>query len=177
MKASEDIRKNRGSHTPRGLLPLKDVPTRWNSAEAAIRRVLRLKKNMQAFCARYKHERCPQFTHEYFAALELLQPALAIFLILTNDVFNRSLHKLYREHGVTPRDEGSQGTSHLNRVDACSPGLAPQCRAEIGKHIRILLGNNKVGAAFALDPFNKGEALKNILEAYGKGSRCATVEQ
>lgn len=37
--------------------------------------------------------------------------------------------------------------------------------------LRIILENNWVCAAFALGPFNRGEALKNISEEYDRGHR------
>lgn len=45
------------------------------------------------------------------------------------------------------------------------------------KYLRLMLENDWACAAFSLDPFNRGEALKNILDAYGKGSRYSKVEQ
>jgi hypothetical protein len=49
--------------------------------------------------------------------------------------------------------------------------LHRNAKDKLEKYLAIMLENNWVCAAFALDHFNRGEASKDILEAYGKGSR------
>ncbi|KAI5454309.1 hypothetical protein NCC49_004367 [Naganishia albida] len=79
----ESVRKEKNPTSAPNCLPLKDVPTRWNSKEAAIRRILKLRATVKTFCMRYKSEHCPQLTDDAFRILELIQPDLAVFARLT----------------------------------------------------------------------------------------------
>lgn len=76
MAAFAQIRANKNPETSKGLLPLKDVVTRWNSKEAAIKRVLRLRATVESFTTRDTREKCPRFDKKVFVALERIQPTL-----------------------------------------------------------------------------------------------------
>ncbi|KAJ9091563.1 hypothetical protein QFC20_007606 [Naganishia adeliensis] len=83
-EASESRRSKRSAKTATpGILPLRDVPTRWNSKEATIRRILTWPATIKTFCIRYKNESCPQLGDDTFRILELIQPALVVFANLT----------------------------------------------------------------------------------------------
>jgi hypothetical protein len=78
------------------ILPTKDVPTRWDSKELAISRVLQLKSTILLYCSRARG--CPEFTEETFEMLELIQPALRIFADLTKTYSTKSANS----HRVLP---------------------------------------------------------------------------
>jgi hypothetical protein len=46
--------------------------------------------------------------------------------------------------------------------------LHRNAKDKLERYLAIMLENNSVCAAFALDPFNRGEAIENILEAMEK---------
>ncbi|KAJ9116313.1 hypothetical protein QFC22_004753 [Naganishia vaughanmartiniae] len=73
----ETVRAAKNPETPKGLLPLKDVQTRWYSKEAAIARVIRLRKTVVAIHTR-TGSKCPRFTKQDFEALEIIQPTLMV---------------------------------------------------------------------------------------------------
>jgi hypothetical protein len=83
METFEMIRNERNPTSTAHSLPLKDVPTRWNSKEMAIRRVLALRATIKTFCIRYRSEGCPQLTDDALRIRELIQRALRIFANLT----------------------------------------------------------------------------------------------
>jgi hypothetical protein len=81
MAIFEKIRASKNPATPKGLLPRKDVVTRWNSKEAAIARVLRLRATVGSFTTRVISDKFPRFTTKVFDALERGQPTLKSFFI------------------------------------------------------------------------------------------------
>ncbi|KAJ9103168.1 hypothetical protein QFC21_002590 [Naganishia friedmannii] len=68
----EWVRAAKNPRTPSGLLPSKGVKTRWNSKEAAIARVIRLRNTVTAFTTPSPGTKCPRFSKKDFDALEII---------------------------------------------------------------------------------------------------------
>lgn len=166
MEAFENIRKERDPTITRGILPLKDVPTRWNSREAAIQRILKLRATIKVFCIRYKCERCPQLADDTFRILGLIQPALAVFrhLTLTYSESTANIHLAIGDlhDSIT---ELRQMHDHVSLTEARRKSYN-QAVSKLEKYLLLLLNNNWACAAFALDPMNREAGLERLFETY-----------
>ncbi|KAJ9122637.1 hypothetical protein QFC22_002066 [Naganishia vaughanmartiniae] len=167
MDAFERVRAVQNPETPKGLLPLKDVVTRWNSKEAAISRVLRLRKTIEAYTARQTANNCPIFTRATFNALAIVQPSLKIFLDLTQvyQEVGSNAHRILADlvHAVDEiRDLHDRPFVSTTRKQS-----SKQAIDKLQKYIKKMLKNKWVTAAFAFDPTVRNEGLFKLLtEAY-----------
>ncbi|KAJ9095036.1 hypothetical protein QFC21_005829 [Naganishia friedmannii] len=159
----EEFEKARGKlnpATPKGMLPLKDVVTRWNSKEAAIARVLKLRS------------KCPRFTKSTFDTLKLIQPTLKIFLNLT-EVYSEVAASSYRIipdliHAIDQLEEIHKHPSAAHDRRRC----VVEAVARLQKYLNKFVQNPWVCAAFALDPTVREEGLSQLLTVEYDGSKC-----
>lgn len=171
MEDFERIRAKKNPETPKGLLPLKDVVTRWNSKEAAIGRVLRLRATVESFTTRATGGKCPQFKKSTFDALRVIQPTLKVFLNMTQ-VYSEVGASSYRiiPDLIDAIDQLEEIHSHPS-VSAvrreCSDGAVDKLR----KYLFKFLQNPWVCAAFALDPTVREEGMSQLLTVEYEGQQ------
>lgn len=161
--------------TPVGLLPLKDVATRWNSKEAAIARVLRLRETVDYFTTRAKSDKCPRFNKKVFEALVRIQPTLKVFLQLTWTYSEVGAHA-YR---VLPDlVDAIDQIKEIHDHPSVSSGRKKSAKAacdKLTKYLERFLDNNWICAAFALDPAVRQDGFWNLMKAYSKEDRYYEV--
>jgi hypothetical protein len=162
MDEFERIRAAKNPETPKGLLPLKDVVTRWNSKEAAIQRILRLRASVEVFTARETNPKCRRFTRETFAALDIVHPSLKIFLQLTQVYSEVGAHS-YRiiPDLINAIDQLRELHSHPS-VSAARYESSEAAIKKLNKYLKRFLNNQWVCAAFALDPTVREEGLQAL---------------
>ena len=163
MDEFERIRAIRNPETRPGLLLLKDVVTRWNSKEAAIKRVLRLRGTVEVFTAREDDPKCPKFTSEVFAALDIIHPSLDVFLRLTQVYSEVGAHS-YRilPDLINAIDELREIHDHPS-VSAVRVASSQAAIRKLNKYLKRFLNNFWVCVAFALDPTVREEGLNTLL--------------
>ncbi|KAJ9111765.1 hypothetical protein QFC22_006424 [Naganishia vaughanmartiniae] len=173
--AFEKVRADRNPDTPKGLLPLKDVATRWNSKEAAISRVLRLRETVEYFTTRAKSDNCPRFNKKVFDALLRIQPTLQIFLQLTLD-YSEVGANAYRvlPDLVNAIDQITEIHDHPSVSTARKRSAEAAC-AKLSKYLKRFLHNDWLCAAFALDPAVRQDGLWSLMEAYDLEDRYQDV--
>jgi hypothetical protein len=155
------------------ILPTRDVPTRWNSKELAIDRVLKLKATILLYCKKSKG--CPAFTEEDFDILGLIQPALRIFANLTAIYSMKEAHA-YRVlpdlHNAITKLEELGEDERLTEERSRSFQVAA---AKLKKYMTRFLQNDWLCAAYALHPENRESTLERLLDAYGQKRRKTGV--
>lgn len=167
MELFKNVRAKRNPDL--NVLPTRDVPTRWNSKELAIDRVLQLQETILLFCR--KCPGCPIFPEETFEILELIQPALKIFANLTA-TYSAKEANLYRvlpdlHHAISELERmGSDPVLTSNRSKSFNIAAA-----KIKKYMMRFLQNDWVCAASALAPDNRSISLELLLKAYGQKRR------
>ncbi|KAJ9112258.1 hypothetical protein QFC22_006342 [Naganishia vaughanmartiniae] len=173
--AFEKVRADRNPDTPKGLLPLKDVATRWNSKEAAISRVLRLRETVEYFTTRAKSDKCPRFNKKVFDALLRIQPTLQIFLQITLD-YSEVGANAYRvlPDLVNAIDQITEIHEHPSVSTARKRSAQAAC-AKLSKYLERFLQNNWLCAAFALDPTVRQDGLWSLMCAYDLQDRYHEV--
>lgn len=82
-KAFNAMERTKQPELKKDLLPMMDVRTRWNQTCEAICRIMELKDTVIAFGNAHAEEECPNLNKDVCRALEVIQPALALFQILT----------------------------------------------------------------------------------------------
>jgi len=170
MEEFEKIRCKKNPDTPKGLLPLKDVVTRWNSKEAAIKRVLRLRETVEAYTRVSTGKKCPRFTKEVFEALSVIQPALKVFLHLTQVYSEVGAHS-YRiiPDLINAIEELRELHAHPS-VSTVRREASEAAIKKLQKYLNKFLMNKWVCAAFAFDPTVRQEGLEKLLtKAYAGG--------
>jgi hypothetical protein len=132
-----------------------------------------LKPTVLAFTAEYASSQIPRFTPEVFNALELLLPALQVFLNLTQEYSKAevNIHKSIKHTHLA-----------IEKLQALKPKAAPARRAsfekaimKLQKYINPMLQNNWICAAFALNPAIKEQGLANLFSTYGLPGRTQEV--
>lgn len=174
----EEFEKVRQVHNPtetKNLLPLKDVVTRWNSKEAAIARVLRLRATVEHYTMRTKHKLCPRFSRDDFHALEAIQPSLKVFLDLTQTYSEIGAHSYRIIPDLHDAIEALTKIHSKPSVSKARQASSEKAKTKLRKYLIGFLNNNWVCAAFALDPINREEALKNVFEEYSMSERSDKV--
>lgn len=165
MEEFERIRAMKNPETPKGLLPLKDVVTRWNSKEAAITRALRLQSTMESFTARSiaTGKKCPRLDKAVFQALALVQPSLKIFLQLTQVYSEVGAHS-YRiiPDLINAIDQLKEIHSHPS-VTKARRKSSDNAIKKLEKYLNRFIMNPWVLAALALDPTVRQEGLYKLL--------------
>ncbi|KAJ9095956.1 hypothetical protein QFC21_005318 [Naganishia friedmannii] len=153
MDEFERVRAAKNPDTPKGLLPLKDVVTIWNSKEVAIKRVIRLRDTIEVYTTRTRYPKYPRFPPEVFSALETIQPTLKIFLDLTL-IYSKVEAQSYRiiPDLVDAIDQMRQIHSHPS-VSNARYQLSEAAIKKLEKYLKKFLKNQWVCAAMA--PFNK----------------------
>ncbi|KAJ9120568.1 hypothetical protein QFC24_005253 [Naganishia onofrii] len=171
--AFEKVRADRNPDTPKGLLPLN--ATRWNSKEAAIARVLRLRETVEYFTTRAKSDRCPRFNKKVFDALLRIQPTLQIFLQITLD-YSEVGANAYRvlPDLVNAIDQITEIHDHPSVSSARKRSAQAACD-KLSKYLKRFLDNNWLCAAFALDPAVRQDGLWNLMDAYDLENRYHEV--
>jgi hypothetical protein len=149
-----------------GALPLKDVPTRWNSKELAIRRAIKVRATIKIFCIRYRGDKCPQIDDNAFRILELIQPALKVFknITLTYSESTATIH-----HAISNLHDDITDLRSLHDQVSMTEARQASYLAAVGKlekYLLLLLQNNWVCAAFALNPPNRAAVLRALFETY-----------
>ncbi|KAJ9091495.1 hypothetical protein QFC21_007195 [Naganishia friedmannii] len=166
MEIFETMRKDRDPTTRTGTLPMKDVPTRWNSREAAVQRILKFRATIKVFCIRFKCERCPQLGNDTFRVLELIQPALAVFrhLTMTYSEATASIHLAIGDlhDSIT---ELRKMHDHVSLTEARQTSYN-QAISKLEKYFSLLLKDNWACPAFALDLMNRAAGLQRLFETY-----------
>ncbi|KAJ9116497.1 hypothetical protein QFC22_004939 [Naganishia vaughanmartiniae] len=167
MAAFEKVRASKNPETPKGMLPLKDVITRWNSKEAAISRCLKLRATIESFTARANSTKCPRFPSKVFDALERIQPTLAIFLNLTQ-VYSKVGATSFRiiPDLVAAIDEIEEIHNHPS-VSTARRKSSVGAVKKLQKYLNKFLKNPWVCMAYAFDQSVREEGLENCLAAYG----------
>lgn len=163
MEEFEKLRAARNPETLKFLLPLKDVVTRWNSKEAAIARVLRLRATIESFTTRAKGKNCPRFNKQVFDALRLIQPSLQVFLGLTQVYSEVGAHA----HRIIPElinamDDLKEYHQHPS-VSSVHQNASERAVDKLHKYLQKFLVNKWVCAALALDPAVREEGLQRLL--------------
>jgi hypothetical protein len=173
--AFETIRKAKNPELSRGNIPLRDVPTRWNSTEAAIRRAILLQDTILAFTNRYHGDHCPRFTKDTFRALQAILPALEIFAQLTarySTVEANSYRILTDLHVAITTLEDMRSRLPPNRQPSFRAAIA-----KLHKYMDRMLENDWVCAAFALDANVKEAGLNKLFVFYEREHRTSDVVQ
>lgn len=158
-------------------LPLREVDTRWNSVLLAIERAMKLKKTILVFCQRYKNDpKCPAFTNASFDILAMIMPVLSIFKELTSIYSEKTVtvHRILPDlhHALESLREIQEGASMSDA--RCGP--IQQARNKLDKYMKRFINNDWVCAAYALDPENRSESLRNLLAAYDSSDRAPEVD-
>jgi hypothetical protein len=170
-EAFEKVRAKRDPDTPQGLLPLKDIITRWNSKEAAISRALRLRRTIESYTTQeYMNDsKCPRFTKGVFDALQVIQPTLKIFLqlTLTHSEAGSNVHRIIPDL-QNAMDELKEIHQHPS-VSAARRESSDAARDKLKKYMSTFLVNRWVCAAFALDPTVREEGLETLLTKVYQG--------
>ncbi|KAJ9116495.1 hypothetical protein QFC22_001640 [Naganishia vaughanmartiniae] len=158
----ETVRAVKNPETSKGLLPLKDVKTRWNSKEAAISRVIRLRKTIVAFTTR-AGSKCPRFTKQDFDALEIIQPTLKVFLHLTlvHSEVGANAHRILPDL-VYAIDKLQELHSHPS-VSSSRRQSSDAAVKKLRKYLSRFIKNKWVCAAMALDPTVRQIGLEKLL--------------
>jgi hypothetical protein len=163
MEEFERIRSIKNPETPKGLLPLKDVVTRWNSKEAAIARVLRLRATVEIFTTRATSKKCPRFDTATFDALALVQGSLKVFLTLTQVYSGVGAHA-YRIIPDLVTAVGDLERIHAHpSVSSARVKSGESAVKKFEKYIWTFIENKWVTAAFALDPSVRELGLEELL--------------
>jgi hypothetical protein len=174
LERSEFFKSVRALKNPGlNILPTKDVPTRWNSKELAIDRVLKLKATILLYCQKSKG--CPLFTEDTFDVLGLIRPALRIFADLT------ATYSMKEAHAYRVLPDLHFAITELERMAADHRLTAERARsfevaaAKIKKYMTRFLQNDWICAAYAFHPENRESALERLLDAYGQRRRKTTI--
>ncbi|KAJ9117620.1 hypothetical protein QFC22_004470 [Naganishia vaughanmartiniae] len=163
MDEFERIRAANNPETRPGLLPLKDIVTRWNSKEAAIARVLRLRATVEVYTTREEGNKCPRFKKAVFDALAVIQPSLKIFLNMTMVYQEVGAHA----HRIIPDLIGSMDelTEIHNRphISAARRDSSTEAVQKLQKYVKKFVQNKWVLAAFCFDPTVRDRGMKQLL--------------
>ncbi|KAJ9092756.1 hypothetical protein QFC19_008609 [Naganishia cerealis] len=163
MDEFEKIKLAKNPETPRGLLPLKDVITRWNSKEAAIARVLRLRETVMSFTTRTNAKKCPKFNKAVFDALLLIQPSLKVFLNLTQVYSEVGAHAYRVIPDLIDAMEQLHDIHQHPSVSSARRTSSANAIKKLDKYLKRFLRNKWLTAALALDPTVREEGLKRLL--------------
>ncbi|KAJ9109919.1 hypothetical protein QFC19_001899 [Naganishia cerealis] len=163
MEDFERIRAVKNLETPKGLLPLKDVITRWNFKDAAIAHILRLRATVESFTTRSSGRKYSRFHKSVFDALEIIQPSLKVFLHLTQVYSEVAAHACrIIPDLVNAIDQLRELHSHPS-VTAGRRQSSEEAIGKLLKYLKRFLRNPWVCAAFALDPTVREEDLLKLL--------------
>lgn len=147
----------------RGLLPLADVRTRWNSTYEAICRILLLKETVIAYSRMFGEDGCPMLGRDVFQALETLKLPLASFQGLTKrySKVEVNIHRVLVDLSVLIQTlQAGMLTSAPDRRSSFRMAIA-----KLQKYLRIMLQNDWICAATILNPYMRERGFSKLAEA------------
>jgi hypothetical protein len=169
---------NKQPDLPAGLLPTRDVRTRWNSTFDAVDRALRLKETILAYCNGNTEKTCPKLNGDVFTALSVMRPVLHHFLILTKR-YSKSEPNIHRVivdlHNIIKTLRTARDQTAPERRRSFTLALD-----KLTKYLKLMLQNDWVCAAMMLDPHIKQKGVQAVFLKYEElelGDRSAEVAQ